>query len=75
MSSTWPGQTRLWNFRRSPATTLHLVDAEGKSIAHGDPDAAAPEFANVRSEITTLLTQCCRSVRNLRWQLQCSHFN
>ena len=40
--------------KESPATTLHLVDVEGKSIAHADPDAAAPEFASVRSEIRTL---------------------
>ena len=40
--------------QESPATTLHLVDVEGKSIAHADPDAAAPEFASVRSEIRTL---------------------
>ena len=32
--------------QESPATTIHLVDAEGKSIARADPDAATPEFAN-----------------------------
>ena len=41
-------------FQESSATTFHLVDAEGEPIAHADADAAAPEFANVRSEIRSL---------------------